>query len=89
MQSHALCQANLDRLVAQLKPLARSCSLRELAILATAIYELREKKQVDCFKELLVIQVAPGLKVNVFLLNQFMTSSFKFIQSVFQSIVSG
>ena len=43
--------------LAALRPLAKTCSDRELAILACAVHELAATHKVDAMKETVVIQV--------------------------------
>lgn len=50
-------EANVEARVRALRPLASSCSERELSILACAVEQLQVVRGVDAMKELLVIQV--------------------------------
>ena len=47
-----------------LRPLAETCSNREVAILAVAIEELYQEKGVDAMTDLLIIQVEETLVVD-------------------------
>ena len=58
-----LWQAKLVKLVKKLTPLAHGCSKREVAILASAIEELRVEKSHDAMTALFVIQVVPWIQL--------------------------
>ena len=52
-------QEKVDATLAKLRPKATCCSDREVAVLATAIQEVIQNKNVDPFEKLMVIQVVP------------------------------
>eukprot|EP00438_Fugacium_kawagutii_P021209 Skav201606 [mRNA] locus=scaffold152:975327:977714:- [translate_table: standard] len=49
--------AKINKRIAQLEPLATSCSQREVAILACAVEELFVDHEIDAMQQLVVIQV--------------------------------
>lgn len=57
-------QGNLMKRINVLRPLAETCSNREVAILAVAIEELYQEKGVDAMTDLLIIQVEETLVVD-------------------------
>ena len=55
------CQEKMEATIEKLKGQVQGCSERETVILASAVEEIHQTKNVDAFKELMVIQVVSNL----------------------------